>query len=115
MIVLSDAVPGRTDDYNRWYDEDHLADVVALRGVSAARRYELVDAQLPAEITPVSEHRYLAIYELDGAPDDVIGALNDGLATGAVPLSDALDTANVRAWIFSSRGEGVRKSPEVDG
>ena len=57
LIVMSDAVEGRDDEYNDWYDRVHLADVLALPGFVAARRYVAepsVHGELPAQ-------RYLAV------------------------------------------------------
>ena len=60
-VVLSNPVAGREDEYNDWYTNRHLADVVAVPGFISAQRFRLRDPA--AEGAPVQ--RYLAIYTLD--------------------------------------------------
>jgi hypothetical protein len=115
MVVLTDAVEGREDEYNRWYDETHLADVIGVPGITAAQRFKVSTDQLPADITPPSEHRYLAIYELDGTPADVINGLNEGLAAGTIPLSEALDVPNVNAWLFTACTDRLTEADRTAG
>lgn len=62
MFVLSNAVPGREDEYNRWYNERHLADILGLDGFHAAQRYGFEGEQPPRGYTP--PYRYLATYEV---------------------------------------------------
>src|SRR3546814_7682746 len=40
-VVRSNPVTGREDEYNRWYSERHLADVMAVPGFVSARRYRI--------------------------------------------------------------------------
>ena len=56
MLVLSDAVAGRDDEFNQWYDTVHLPDVFKVPGVVGASRFRLRSG---------GKWRYLAIYELD--------------------------------------------------
>jgi len=51
------------DEFNRWYEEEHLADMLAYPGVVAVRRYRRLG--VPA--------RYLAVYEIE-VPDVVLSA-----------------------------------------
>ncbi|GHE84318.1 hypothetical protein GCM10017786_14950 [Amycolatopsis deserti] len=77
-------------EFNRWYDEVHIPQVVArIPGVVGGSRYrlasELVD---PAEL-PVRQ--YLTIYELD--TDDVASTarrLGAAATDGTLDMSDAL-------------------------
>lgn len=41
FIVLSNPVAGREDDYNDWYDNEHLDDVLKVEGFVAAQRFRL--------------------------------------------------------------------------
>jgi hypothetical protein len=58
----------RADEFNRWYDEVHVPDVLAASGVVAAQRYKL--AGRPSKGEPTVE--YLAIYEF-GDDDPTAG------------------------------------------
>ena len=86
LLVLSDAVEGRDDEYNDWYDHVHLPDVLAVPGFVAARRYVAepsVHGELPAQ-------RYAAIYEMEG---DDLDALQRAVSQAAktMEISTAFD------------------------
>jgi hypothetical protein len=87
LVVLSNAVPGREDEYNDWYSNEHLGDVVSIPGFAAAQRFtqhSLVTGELP--------QKYLAIYEMDAeSPQEAIAALSARSASGAMRISDAMD------------------------
>ena len=55
LIVQVDIDPAREDEFNRWYDEEHVPEKLASPGFHSARRF--------AHFT--IPHRYLAIYEVD--------------------------------------------------
>lgn len=55
LIVQVDIDPAREDEFNRWYDEEHVPEKRASPGFHSARRFK--HFTIP--------HRYLAIYEVD--------------------------------------------------
>ena len=65
MMVFSNASsPEQVAEFNRWYDEIHLKEVLGVPGVVAASRYELDDAQMmPGE--DGFGRRFLAMYEIE--------------------------------------------------
>ena len=65
-IVYVESMPVSSDreaDYHNWYNDTHLAEIVAVEGFVSARRFAPVDGNGP----------FIAIYELDS--DDVPGAM----------------------------------------
>ena len=96
LLVQSNAKDGRDDDFNHWYDEEHLPDVLEVDGFVAARRFVAV----PGVHGELPEHRYLAIYELD--TDDPASALA-ALSTAArsMNLSPAFDRDTSLTFAFS--------------
>ncbi len=42
MLALTNSVPGREAEFNGWYDEVHVKDLVAVPGIVAAQRYVAV-------------------------------------------------------------------------
>jgi hypothetical protein len=104
--------PAQDDEYNAWYDDKHLHDVVNVPGVVSATRYKLAQG---IELLPGAQEvpqRYLAIYELEGETeadmaafaDELKAALTDGRAdihttlnmgtlgaAFALPITDTLD------------------------
>jgi hypothetical protein len=53
--------PDREADYHKWYNDTHLAEILAVDGIVSARRFEPTDGQGP----------FIAIYELE--TDDLPG------------------------------------------
>jgi hypothetical protein len=63
MIVWSSPAEGADDaEYNRWYDNVHVRDVLDLEGFTSCRRFRVANAQFGLVNTP---GRYFAIYETD--------------------------------------------------
>jgi hypothetical protein len=62
LLVYTDVDPEHEEAFNRWYNEIHVPDILAVDGFSAARRYKL-SGPPPRGQEPAS--RYLAIYEVD--------------------------------------------------
>jgi hypothetical protein len=96
FVVYTQPFEGQDADYNKWYDEIHVADVEKLDGVLSARRYRLADMDQPSEGQPP----YLALYELE--LDDVSvfpGQIAKAIEEGRMPLSPAMDRSKtVRAY-----------------
>lgn len=90
LLVSSNPVSeDRTDDFNAWYAEVHVPQVIEhVPGIVRCTRYRLDEA------SPVRPgHRYLAAYEIEAdEPADVLGALSAAMEAGKLDMSDALDT-----------------------
>ena len=74
----------REDEYNKWYSGTHIPEVLAVPGITGARRYKLLGGD-------GAEPAYLAIYELDA--DDLTAPLRElsaRSASGQTQLSDVL-------------------------
>lgn len=89
MLVHTNPIEDSRDgEFNDWYDNVHLPEVLAVDGFVAATRYRVSDAQL----VPVpTAHRYLAVYEIDS---DDLAATTSALAqaaAGGMFISDALE------------------------
>lgn len=100
LVVLSNAAPGRDHEFNDWYDQEHLRDVLSVEGFVSAQRFCLSDAQLRPDEPP--PHRYLAIYEIE-APDLAVPLrqLLAGVTDGTIPLSETLDLPSLSAYAFT--------------
>jgi len=85
-IVRSNPVPGRDADYNSWYTERHLADVIAVHGFVSAQRFKIVDPA--ADGAP--EQTYMAIYTMrTDKPEVLLDTLRDLVESGRMEMSDA--------------------------
>jgi len=106
LTVLSNATEGADTEFNDWYTNTHLGDVVKVRGFTAAQRYKLSNVQLGAGDLP---YKYLAIYEVE--IDDLAEtskALQDG-ASGTMYISPTLDRERTAAWFFTPITESVTR------
>lgn len=54
-LIVNDVAPDLEDEFNRWYQQQHLPERLAIRGFRTARRYYALGAR-PA---------YMAVYECD--------------------------------------------------
>jgi hypothetical protein len=82
LVVRTNAVPGREDEYNKWYDGEHVPEMLSIPGFVRAQRYVVHG---PADAPP--EFRYLAIYEIEGPVTEALAAL----ATANLSVSASLD------------------------
>lgn len=99
FVVYTRPKAGRDAEYNKWYDETHLPDILALPGFRSARRYRYVDVPT----TNPSTHPYIALYMVE--TDDIVAAqaaLQAAANTPAMLLSDALDLETTQATYFES-------------
>lgn len=56
LLVMMDVDPEHEEDFNRWYDEEHVAERLSVPGFVSARRFRAVEGA----------PKYLALYELEG-------------------------------------------------
>lgn len=63
LIALVNAVKGKDAEFNEWYSNTHIPEVVALPGFVSAQRYE-VAGEAPAP------YRYATVYEIEGSAAD---------------------------------------------
>jgi hypothetical protein len=57
LLTMTEPPPAMEDEFNAWYDDEHMAERLAIPGFRSARRWV---ADLPR-----GEGKYLATYELD--------------------------------------------------
>jgi hypothetical protein len=103
LVIMSNPVPDREDDYNDWYQNIHLGQLMTLPGFKSAQRFRRVRSLVEGDT-----HPYLAVYELE--TDDIDSVL-DGLRTAAankrLTMSDTLDTSNIHAVVYEKFGDEV--------
>jgi hypothetical protein len=96
LVVMTEPVAGREDEYNEWYTHQHLADVVAVPGFRSAQRFKLTDA-----MGFDHPNRYLAIYEIDSDnPQEVLAEMFRRRGTPAMVVSDSLDLSKASVGLF---------------
>lgn len=96
-VVLSNPKPGQEEAYNQWYTEQHLEDVLAIPGFTAAQRFKVTDES--ADIA----HRYLALYEVESDNiDETMQQLVDRAGDGRMVMTDAMDFDSVSATLYKA-------------
>ena len=95
LLVFTNPTEGKEDEYNKWYDEIHLGEVLEVPGIVRAQRFAVADV-MPG----VTDHKYVAIYDLDTEdPAGVVSAL--GAALPGMNMSDAIDTKTAKMTVVS--------------
>lgn len=111
MVVASNPTDSAHEaEFNAWYTDVHLADVLRVAGFNAARRYVLSDAR-PMVGTEASPFRYLALYDVES--DDLEQSGRDvqaALDSGAIPLSETFDLTHFRVDFYAAIPDAERHS-----
>ncbi|HTH27956.1 MAG TPA: hypothetical protein VL918_05765 [Sphingobium sp.] len=103
-VALSDALPGREPELDRWYDELHIGQVLDVPGFVSARRFAAVEAG----DGPPRRRKILMIYEIEAEdPAAVIAALRERRGTDQLIPSDALDPQSMFAQVYRPLGETI--------
>ncbi|GMU79182.1 MAG: hypothetical protein AMXMBFR46_19750 [Acidimicrobiia bacterium] len=104
----SDAVE---DDFNRWYDDAHVHEVLALPGVRSCTRYRLADPQLmPGD--DAMGYRYLACYEVEVDDWEQFGqAQQQAFAEGRITIDATLLSLDpmVKTIVFEQLGDPITR------
>lgn len=106
MIVLSQPAEGREAEYNDWYQNFHLSQVVNIRCIKSAQRFRLARKLVEQrEASP-----YAAIYEIETEDiDAVLDELRAKAGTESLKISQAIATDFTNATVYEEFGAVVNK------
>lgn len=96
LVVHSNAVEGRDDEYNAWYDHQHLQDILSLPGFISGSRYVVDDGAGLSETVP--EFRHMAVYEIEGAPEAAMAALRAATKRSTTAIAPGARLVFYRGW-----------------
>lgn len=101
VVVRVDIAPGVEAEWNTWYDQTHLPDVLKVPGFLSGRRYSAVEG------TP----KYMTLYEILSSEAFYSKEFNQirGWAQFAPYIGNR--TLNVYEPLSSYRGESLREMP----
>ena len=102
-IVMTNADPSHEKEFNAWYDDVHLGDLLRIPGVTAAKRSTLC----PVQMTLVGEelqiadaetigarYKYLAVYDLEtDDPTALLEEIRKRSRTLDMPISEHMTEA----------------------
>jgi hypothetical protein len=102
FLGLTSPVEGQEDEYNKWYNEIHIPEILRVPGIISARRFKTKVVLAPG----APSWKYICIFEVE--TDDLGGTLKAlGKATSA-PIA-ALD-ANVAGQIVAKEFFSLHES-----
>jgi len=95
-VVRSAPVKGLEDEYNRWYTEQHLQDVLAVPGFVSAQRFTL-------KTDDPNEVPYLALYYMrTDDPDALLAKLVELVESGKMAMTEAFDHERVATVLYQA-------------
>lgn len=110
FFALTNCIPGQEEEFNRWYNTEHVPDVLKLPAFKAARRYRLHESQrepgpgMRMQRTP--PWTYLCIYEIEG---DVPELHREVSATLHLRTQSPALLGDHQAWVWTPIGERIVK------
>jgi len=115
MLVFSSPLDAAAEEeYNRWYSEKHLPDLMNVPGVISATRYKLAHEveTLPGIIG--NPQGYLAVYEIEGETAQDLSRfaqnLRKALEDGVADMSPTLSMTDISAtFVIPITGRLVAK------
>ena len=99
ILVLTEPTEGNEDEFNRYYEDVHLDEVIKTTGWTLAQRFKLVD-----EAGRTCPLPYLAYYETTSNDSaTAIEVLNE--SRGKREQSDSLNRRTAGVWVFEATGK----------
>jgi len=98
VVVLSEPVEGREAEFNDWYENTHIQEVLETTGWKSGQRF-----RLSAEKGHNCPLQFLAIYEADAENGDAVVARLDETRSKR-QQSDSFDWERAAMWVFSETG-----------
>ena len=98
--VYSNPMPGKDAEFNDWYTNVHLAEVLQIDGFISAQRFQLAELQVIND----QPYRYMVMYEIEN--DNIEQTVQNMMAAaGGLQMTDAMDTSKVHiAIVYSVTG-----------
>lgn len=87
--AFTNANPGREDEFNDWYDNRHLADLLNIQGIVSAQRFRSASVQRGNYKSP---YKYMTTYEIETNDlQNVISEIVAKIGTPSMPISGAMN------------------------
>lgn len=103
MISLTAPVEGRDAEFNDWYDNTHMPEILSFQGVKSAKRYRARTQIMGPQSWP-----YLAVYSIETDDiDGLLGEFAEAGASGRMSRSEASDRSVGYSVIFEEMGDEV--------
>lgn len=93
-FVFTQPKTGQDEEFNAWYSNRHIYDLVSIPGIAAAQRFKLLDAMSGQETAD-----YLAIYEFSDV-DVAIAGIAERRGTERMPSTEAINRDMSKGVVF---------------
>jgi len=108
-FVFNNPNPGQEEEFNEWYDNTHIPEVMSIPEIVSAQRFR--HRQLAREAGQPVAQGYLTVYELEGNPDEYMAKIGAAVASGEVQMDGApFDRYSVNMSFWLPVTEKVEKS-----
>jgi hypothetical protein len=109
LLVFSDPAENREEEYNHWYDSQHIPDVLRVPGFVSGRRFRVVDNETPGTTIPSYMVRFkFRSYDLDTTTGEILRRLQSGITRTSSAFGP-----NPMVYYLAPRGSLVsRTAPE---
>jgi hypothetical protein len=105
FLVLTNPTPGMEDEYNRWYNDQHAPDVLAIDGFVGVQRFKL--AAVPGMDAPY--WGYVAFYEIDrNKVAQAFKGLEEARDTPRMVMSEALHRPDNEVAVYAPVAAAVK-------
>jgi hypothetical protein len=114
FVVMTHPKPGQQAELLRWYDAEHIPEVLGVPGFVAAQRFRHVrDETVPDESQTTPN---LVIYEIESSDiQATMEALAKAREAARVTISPALDSARTFRALYEAAAPDVRAGEEGRG
>lgn len=103
LTTFSKPVAGHEEEYNRWYNEVHIVQLLKIPGINAARRFK------PVSGLNTTDSPYLTIYDIKVEAIEALMQLMQEEGKN-MDISPSLDLASVTTQIYEVMGDKTVKS-----
>jgi hypothetical protein len=87
IVFGNPTTPDQDGEFNDWYNNIHIPDVLAIPGVLSAQRYKR--SLLDREVGRPVDYGYVTVYEFEGDPNEVMAKIGAGVASGTIRMDGA--------------------------
>ena len=98
VVVLSEPVEGCEAEFDDWYENTHIPEVLETTGWTSGQRFKLT-----AEKGQKCPLQYLAFYEAEAESGDAVVARLD-VTRSKRQQSDSFDWKRAGLWVFTETG-----------
>lgn len=103
LVALTTPLPGKEAEFNDWYQNTHLPEIIAIPGFQGAQRFKLVAKMMGAD-----DNQYLAIYDAESDdPGALMAAMGAMAQSGKMTPPIYQDMATTYTSLFVECGDYV--------